>query len=140
MPSATETEKWAEWVYLKKGYVTDRALKSIRIIGPGKYISQRNDRFGMFDLIAIDGDSGFVHLVQVTRGKRAMEIRKVEIKKWCIKYLSVYAIQNIGISVFLYEGRPRKHFQRWQIIPSEKGFKWIEREDIPIPKKEEIME
>lgn len=140
MPTSTETEKWAEWVYLVWGWVTDRAISTSKQItrgGKSFWTSQRNDRFGMFDLIALNPETGKFHLVQVTRGENALSKRKTKIKKWC-EPIYEDALKNMGISLFLYRGKPRKHFERWRLFYRDGKLKWVRMEDIKIPTKKEV--
>lgn len=149
MPSSTETEKYAEWVYLKMplaGWVVDRAVSTSKQIhkpgGRSFWISQRNDRFGIFDVIALSKTDAVIDLVQVTMGKtQKVYDKKSEVKKWWRENdFDDALLSKFRLFVFAYRGSPRKHFERWRLFPTEKGVKWEQMTDVPIPKKEEVIQ
>ena len=142
MPTATETEKYAEWHYIVRKWVTDRAIATSKQIQSPKgkfWVSQRNDRFGRFDVIAINPSDGRMHLVQVSRGEEWARKHRTAIKKWWNRNcFSERALSHIKIFVFVYVGRPRKHFETWSLVVEDEKVKWVRRLDADIPKKEEV--
>lgn len=81
MPTATEVEKMAEDVFKAMNMATHRARNSTVKRG-NIFVTQSNDIFGVFDLIAIEPVSGHVYLYQITRSRAAATARRRKIEKW----------------------------------------------------------
>ena len=139
MPTASETEKWAEWYYIVRKWVTHRIVSTSKQVKGGFWVSQRNDLFGRFDVIAINPTNGYINLIQVTRGEAKAMKHKTAIKKWWYKNCFFpMALRRMSIFVFLYYGRPRKHFKIWQLVIKGDDVKWQVQAIKSIPKKEEV--
>lgn len=148
MVTATEAEKFAEWCYKAKLWVTDRAVKTGGYRGKGPkqfYVSQSNDRFGRFDLVAISPSNGHIDLVQVTRGEEKARKHRTAIKKWWIENnFFESALDHISIKLFIYRSikrkptkddrrRTQKHFEVWDLMVNDTTDKvWWTKSIIPV--------
>ena len=104
MPTATAVEKMAEDVYKAMNMATHRARNSTTKRGT-IFVTQSNDIFGVFDIIAIDPVSGYVYLDQVTRSRGAASQRRKKIEAWVKKHKITDEVlhRSLFIQVLIYQ-------------------------------------
>lgn len=146
MPTATEVEKMAADRYLSMRMAVHRARNST--VKRGKFfISQSNDIFGVFDIIAIDPVTGHFYLYQVTRSRGAATARRRKIEKWVAEHnFKELAFNMISCGMLIYGTQRnrtdpkrvdrffyKEHYEPTYGLPA---WKWDKKESIDIPRKE----
>ena len=84
-----ECKRWLE----SNGYLVQKAQRTMKFIGKGRFVSGSNDFFGLFDLVAKKGS--VTRWIQCKYGSKNIYAKKKELMAFVKNYTNNYEIAEV---------------------------------------------
>ena len=95
-----------------KGFYCQRAQRTMRPIGKGRYVSAANDFFGVFDIVAVSPGAEPVRFIQTTMGRGNAWSRRKKVEEEAYKF-PVHHICSIEVWRWVGGGKKRRKDGGW---------------------------